>query len=154
MTEEELARFWVKVRVHTGGCWEWTACPDSRGYGRFSFSLGQGRQRWKLAHRLAYEIYNGELPSALCVCHHCDNRLCVRREHLFLGTHKDNTEDRDRKGRRTALKGEVHGAARLTDENVLAIRADSRSYKTRAAHYGVCVATISHIVNRRTWKHI
>ena len=33
------------------------------------------------------------------ICHHCDNRICVRPKHLFLGTAKDNAQDREKKGR-------------------------------------------------------
>lgn len=108
--------FWSQARK-SDGCWEWTGAPNSSGYGRF---WTQGR-RW-LAHRLAYELAKGPIPAGLCVCHACDNRLCVNPDHLWLGTNADNVADRDRKGRRQAPRGTRNPNAKLTPAEVLAIR--------------------------------
>jgi hypothetical protein len=29
----------------------------------------------------------------MCICHDCDNRLCVNPLHLYEGTYKDNYDD-------------------------------------------------------------
>jgi Fe-S-cluster-containing dehydrogenase component len=72
-------RFWEKVEK-TQGCWLWRGAISGRlGYGY----IGDG-QRVLRAHR---------------VCHHCDNPKCVRPEHLFAGTLRDNTQDMLAKGR-------------------------------------------------------
>lgn len=97
-------RFWSKVRKAAGdGCWEWTAHITSAGYGQFWFSPGHG----VVAHRVAWQFVNGEIPEGVKVCHRCDNPRCVRAEpggsgHLFLGTQKDNMQDASRKGRMRA----------------------------------------------------
>ncbi len=90
MTREE--RFWAKVD-RTGDCWIWTAASLG-GYGQFGTEQGiQG------AHRFSYEIVNGPIPSGLNVCHTCDTPLCVKPNHLFVGTQQENVVDSYDKGR-------------------------------------------------------
>lgn len=91
-------RFW-KFVLKTDGCWLWTGAVSKNGYGHFTVRDSHG-ERQTGAHRFAFEFYSGEMPpSDQHVCHGCDNRLCVRREHLFLGTPKDNEQDKSSKGR-------------------------------------------------------
>jgi hypothetical protein len=95
------ARFWKHVEKTDDGCWEWTArCipvpnhPDQRGHGQIRID-----GKAVLTHRFSWELHNGPIPDGLLVLHRCDNRPCVRPDHLFLGTHKDNTLDAMSKGR-------------------------------------------------------
>lgn len=79
-----MARFWAKV-AKSDGCWEWTACRSTTGYGRFRF---EGRT-W-FAHRWLMESLRGEIADGLDVDHLCRNRLCVRPDHLEIVTHAEN----------------------------------------------------------------
>lgn len=75
-------------------CWEWTGSILSSGYGRMTINGVTFR-----AHRLSAMIHFGEFDNSLLVCHVCDNKICVRPDHLFLGTHQDNMRDMSNKNR-------------------------------------------------------
>ena len=150
-----LERFNAKwVENPETGCWDWTASKTSVGYGRFRVdSKTQG------AHRVSYELHVGEIPDGLLVCHRCDNRKCVRPDHLFLGTNADNMRDRDQKGRQWTPRGESHGSSKLTQDDVAFIHwALPRWGYGGGAHlanfFGVHKTAINKIKKGRTWKDV
>ncbi len=83
-----------------GGCLVWTGNRDAKGYGRLRRSGANGE--YVGAHRAAWEVANGRIPSGMYVCHRCDNPPCCNPAHLFLGTPLDNVRDCVEKGRRVA----------------------------------------------------
>jgi len=143
-------RFYPNVDT-SGDCWLWTGKRNADGYGEL-----EHRKRLLKAHRVALTLTGIAIPPGKEVCHTCDNPACVRPSHLFVGTHSDNMQDMVRKGRGVTpnTKGEEHGAARLTAQQVLAIRADGRSQRVIAAAYGVAQSLISQIKSRKVWKHL
>jgi hypothetical protein len=108
----------------------------------------------RLAHRVAWINHYGDIPDGLCVCHKCDTPACVNPSHLFLGTQGENINDSASKGRLFVPRGETNGSAKLTEKDVLSIRADNRIQKEIAADHGVSPSIVGHIKTRRRWGHI
>lgn len=93
----------TNMRINiTNGCWEWQKGKDRDGYGQINY-----KQKTHRAHRVSAMIFlDFDLDSKLLVCHNCDNSSCVNFQHLFIGTHQDNMNDRNSKGRQ--MHGERH----------------------------------------------
>lgn len=141
-TEDFIARFEAKV-AKSDGCWLWTASCAGRGYGQMKLPK---QRKQEYAHRLAYEIYNGEAPGDHEVCHTCDNPRCCNPSHLFLGTSHDNHQDMVSKNRH--LAGEKNGNVKLSDQEVGQIRAclaAGMSQRKIAAAFGVSQIHVSRI---------
>jgi hypothetical protein len=153
-------RFWSKVdkdgpipehRPELGPCWLWTASTDRRGYGRIGYGGTNGG--WTSAHRAAWELADGPVPDGLLVLHHCDNPPCVRRTHLFLGTHVDNMADM--RAKRRSLAGARHNLAKLDDQQVEEIRrrvAAGERQETVAKAFGTSQSHVSGICSGRFWR--
>ena len=152
VNERELARFWSHVNK-TEGCWEWTAArTGSNNYGRFKL-----RGKPFTAHRLSYIIAHGPIPDGLKVLHRCDNPACVRPDHLWLGTHQDNMDDKVRKNRHWVNRGESHGMAKLTAAQVVEIRqrrASGEKGRALAVAFNVSEATISTVCSGKRWGFV
>lgn len=91
-SETVEGRFWAKVNM-LGDCWVWTSATIPRGYGVFNLGTGAA-YRNILAHRLSWEWTYGTIPKGIQIDHRCNNRLCVRPDHLRLATGKQNEENR------------------------------------------------------------
>ncbi len=141
-------RCWEQVH-QCDNCWTWVASTDKEGYGNFKVK----RKRCR-AHIVSWEIHKGRIPAGMCVLHKCDNPPCIRPEHLFLGSVKDNSADMVTKGRST--KGTRNPHAKLTEADVRNIRkryaTTSITQRELSAEYGVVQQQISHIVNHKKWN--
>lgn len=135
-------------RDDQSGCLNWTGTLSPKGYGRF---------RGKFAHRISYEIFVGQIPSGLCVCHKCDNPRCVNPDHLWVGTQAENLADMHQKGRaRFAyhMVGELHPNAVLTDAVALEIKSSDLSLRQLGKKFGVNKSTIRDVRQGISWRHL
>lgn len=157
LTENEINRFWASVN-RTDSCWLWDGPIDGRGYGRFN-ARRNGKTKVIRASRLSYAMAHGEFDPELFVCHHCDTPLCIRPDHLFLGTHHDNMQDMIRKNRaatsgRTRI-GEKNPRAKLTWSIVREIRhaldVQSMTEDQIVATYGIARSTVFDLAHNRRW---
>ena len=139
-----------KVKFNDNGCWEWFGAADSKGYGSCS-SYGYTTS----THRLSYMLHFGEIHGDLHVCHRCDNPKCCNPDHLFLGTVKDNMQDRVDKDR--VLKGSDHPNSKLTESLVTQARQEydnGSSVLELANNYNITSGAMRQFLKQITWKHI
>ena len=144
-----LERFWAKVdKRDENECWNWTAgCGQARGYGQFNYG-GFNMH----AHRAAWMIHYGVIPADLHVCHHCDNVICVNPKHLWLGTNKQNHDDKNAKLRQN--HGIRHGSCKLTEEQVYEIRDSDLDYSELGCIYDIHPSQARGIKLRTKWTFL
>jgi hypothetical protein len=152
------------------GCWLWLGHLSRKGYARAGFRRA-GKMIVVEVHRLAHEAFTGPIPTGAFVCHHCDNAACVNPEHLYAGTAATNVADMIRRGRHRGMpqggagtrfsfgntkgpRGETHHSAKLTPQDVLAIRASKAGQRDLGRAYGVCRSTISAIRAGKIWRSL
>jgi hypothetical protein len=155
-----LERFMDKVEL-TDYCWNWKGATNGVGYGQFWNGNKNMQAHWFL---LADKPKNG-----MEACHRCDNRLCVRPSHIFIGTRSDNMADCVRKGRHVGRineyrnnrkiwhRGESNHGSKLTKEQAMECKKcpDEFGAATKLARkFGVHVSVVTGIKKGIRWKHI
>jgi hypothetical protein len=154
-------RFWEKVKK-TDTCWNWigaTRLSNGMKRNRGNYGIMRINDKVYSAPRISWELHNGPIRSTgLWVLHHCDNPSCVRPDHLWLGTHQDNVDDKVKKGRSWKPEGEKAPWHILTKEQVVKMRSlyDSGEKKIFeiAKIFNIKSPTVGAVVRRTTWKHI
>lgn len=136
-----------------GDCHQWTASlRNGNGYGQIN--MGNGTRGMKLAHRVAWLLGTGAWPTPCCL-HTCDNRSCVRLDHLFEGTVADNNADMRAKGRASGgAAGERNHQSKLTVARVHEVRSlagQGWNQKDIAAAYGISQSLVSQVRCRQAW---
>lgn len=142
-------KFWKRVEK-TDTCWLWRGPINSDGYGAVGMNFKTIR-----AHRAAWIYTNGSIPDGLWVLHRCDTPLCVRPDHLFLGTAKDNADDRDSKGH--GYSGSQHHLSKLDDDKIRQIRklhSEGISQRVIAKKFGITQPNVGYITRGETWRHV
>jgi HNH endonuclease len=135
-------------RITESGCWIWMRAVDEDGYGRIKVKNSN-----RGAHKRSYEEFVGPVPDGIFVCHRCDIPSCVNPHHLFLGTNRENLEDRDRKGRQA--RRESHGNSKLSNQlasEIRKLRSEGASLKDLSREFGLRVATVCMVAKGRIWS--
>ena len=118
--------------VPFSGCWIWLGAVDEDGYGRIFF---EGKPR--RLHRVVYQVVKGKPEHS--VCHTCDTPCCVNPDHLYDGTHHQNMQDRERRGRANKALGTRNGRGKYTEAQIQEMRqmkSDGISLRQIARHFG------------------
>ena len=148
-------RFEAKVeRIPFMDCHVWNAATNHFGYGK----LGKEGGGWIFAHRFAWEQAYGEIPKDKYVLHTCDNPCCVNPKHLYLGSYKDNANDREIRKRGNHAYGVKHGRNTLLPSQVYEIRdafdTGKYSFRKLGKIYGIDGKSVADIVDRKNWNHL
>jgi len=146
--------FWRKVDKNTNnGCWLWVGAT-TKGYGRTRVDKRHG-----YAHRFSWEYHYGPIEDGLQICHKCDVPLCVRPDHLFLGSAADNVLDKIQKGRaRHGVSiGEQNGFAKLKNSDIARIanlRGQGKTIYEIAGAVGISKSHVWNIVSGKNWRNV
>lgn len=145
MNKDLKSRFEDKVFYGSPcGCHYWIANTNYSGYG-----LIRIKSKYHKAHRVSYNLYKGEIPIGLVVCHSCDNPSCVNPDHLFIATQADNIRDCKNKGRTNG------GLKKLTEVDVMQLRELNRlgvKKSSLSKMFGISYSQVRRIVNYERWK--
>jgi hypothetical protein len=146
-----IERFMSHVSIGFN-CWEWIGSKYNNGYGTVRSNKIQ-----MPAHRRAWILFKGHIPKGFHVLHSCDNKSCVRPEHLWLGTRSDNMKDCVKKGRwGSGTFGDRNGRAKLSWQDVVQIRSLYPIFTSRilASKFNVSQSTIQRIVSHKNWNQL
>ncbi len=158
-----LTRFWNQVNKNgpcpphlpnIGSCWIWTKKDGSprRGYG-----VIMKDKELVGTHRISWEIHYGPVPQGMCVLHKCDNRACVRPDHLFIGTKGDNAKDCINKGRSNRPSGEKHRNSiinKIQALDILKRKQFGHGPTQIAKETGISYWCVYGVWSRSTWKNL
>ena len=163
-------RFWRYVnkngpllRPDLGNCWVWTGGIGKNGKPhRGHIRIGRSDEGQIGASRASWIVHFGKIPDKKFVLHHCDNGICVRPDHLYLGTQRDNMADKSNRGRHHLLgrgylvAGDKNANSKLDWDAVSSIRQRCKKMgvapSSVAKEYGITVGAVYHILCNRTWR--
>jgi hypothetical protein len=164
----EVRTLLTRVAAHCGTLMRTRS--NQRGYPAVTLRDASGKTHCLTVHTIVARAYLGPRPEGMEVAHYDGTRTNARLENLRYATPAENQADRIRHGTTTRgdanpsrtrperlARGERNGSSKLTDDVVLALRADHRGgmgQKRLARKYGISPATAWEIINRRIWRHV
>lgn len=156
---ERLKKSFEKHVIRQDGCWGWKGPIDHGGYPVMSCRRAIGSDR---GHKASWIIHHGLIPKRMHVCHSCDNPICTNPDHLWIGTFKENNDDKIAKGRGRYApppikKGSENASSRLNEDQVAEIKKllnEGHSSYGIGKEFGVSKTTILRIKTGVNWSHI
>lgn len=156
---ERLLKSFEKHVIRQDGCWGWKGPIDHGGYPVMSCKRSIGPDR---GHKASWVIHKGPLKKGKHICHSCDNPICTNPDHLWIGTHKENNDDKIKKGRANWVKpphkpGSLNGSSKLKEEQVIEIKKlldEGKSCYSIGPLFGVSKQTILRIKKGTHWSHV
>lgn len=148
--EQKEFNLWAMCEFDEFGCWN--GCKVGK-YKVATYRYGKEQ----LAHRVSWIFTNGEIPKGKCILHHCDNPMCIRPDHLFLGTRTDNNLDKLNKGRQWRPIGVKNPASKLNERIVLRIRSLRKKMlfeREIAEIVGSTRSAVSKVLQGESWRHV
>ena len=136
MSNIEIVEEIIRSRTVDGlnGCNEMKGSICKNGYAKLTV-----KQKNTWAHRMIYQLLNGEVPSCIDICHICDNRCCINPEHLFASTRLGNMQDAVKKGRQAKGLKLPHAKLNEKSKYEIVVRAMAGElYKNIAKDFGIC----------------
>lgn len=162
--EAIISYFWEGVDIKSPDeCWEWKrGTANKNGPWQYGIMWANGERH--RCHRFALAIKLGRpIGAKMLACHTCDNPICCNPDHLYEGTHKDNTRDCKSRSRLNRERGSARYNSVLTEADIRFIRRNFSSNRGKdgkltgtalAKQFKVGPTMISSIVNRHRWKHV
>ena len=98
------------TKIDKNGCWIWQKSLYEAGYGACTSNVQKGPDR---AHRVSYRVFTGPITNNMIVLHSCDVPACCNPQHLRLGTHLDNSNDKLIRNRLNTLEASKTKLKRL-----------------------------------------
>jgi hypothetical protein len=156
---ERLKKSFNERVIKQPNCWGWNGPVDQGGYPVMGCRRQCGSDR---GHRASWIIHYGKIPKGMHICHACDNPICTNPDHLWVGTHKQNNDDKIAKNRQAKntpphKPGILNGSAKLKEEQVREIKiliASGRSCYSLGKEFAVSKQTILRIKNGKNWSNI
>lgn len=114
-----------------------------------------GKNKTTYVHELVADAFIGKRPEGASVNH----KDGVKTNNVFTNLEYTTHAGNMRHAAQTGLlkRGEDHGGSKLTEIEVVNLRADRTlgiSFSKLAAKYGVSIATAFNVVNKKLWSHV
>jgi len=136
-------RFNLSFKKSENGCWEWTKYKSGRKKFQYA-SIWINRKRMQASH-ISYEMHKGNITQGLYVLHTCDNPSCVNPDHLYLGTHQQNMDDMNDRGRGNKNRWHFRKYLKKQCLEVIKLRDNGKMYREISEIVGIPESSCKYI---------